>query len=202
MDNHILSTYFKGPHFKCWLLFVHACAIISQRIVKQNDVATADLLLLSVCKFEQLYGREMCTPNIHLHLHKDCLLDYRPSHAFWCFSFKRYNGLLGSFHMTHLRTLVFLFSFRHFEKMFLIVYLSRTSSLYSQLYPCQVVTHISLFYIRVGCALLCNQVIGSVVNSTSCNLSSVIMAYWPTGGSISNVDYSCMRVGKVHYCKH
>ena len=25
-------------------------------------------------------------------------MDYGPSHAFWCFSFERYNGLLGSFH--------------------------------------------------------------------------------------------------------
>ena len=60
---------------------------------------TADLLLLTFCKkFKQLYGGENCTPNLHLHLHlKDCLLDYGPSYAFWCFSFERYNGLLGSF---------------------------------------------------------------------------------------------------------
>lgn len=76
-------------------------------------------------------------------------------------------------------------------------------SLYSQLYPCQVITHVSPFYVRAGRALLCNQVIGSVMNSASCNSSSVIMAYWPTGGSISNVDYSRMRVGRVHYfCRH
>ena len=102
----VLKGIISDADLQCWLLFVRACAIISQRIVKQDDVATADLLLLNFCKkFEQLYGREMCTPNIHLHLHiKDCLLDYGPSHAFWCFSFERYNGLLGSFH-TNRRTI-------------------------------------------------------------------------------------------------
>ena len=37
--------------------------------------------------------------NLHLHNHlKDCVLDYGPSHTFWCFSFERLNGILGSFH--------------------------------------------------------------------------------------------------------
>ena len=40
-----------------------------------------------------------CTPNLHLHLHvKQCLMDYGPPHAFLCFSFERYNGILGSYH--------------------------------------------------------------------------------------------------------
>lgn len=37
------------------------------------------------------------TPNIHLHCHlKDCVLDFGPLHAFWCFSFERFNGILGA----------------------------------------------------------------------------------------------------------
>ena len=36
--------------------------------------------------------------NLHLHLHlKDIMLDFGPSHAFWCFPFERYNGILGSY---------------------------------------------------------------------------------------------------------
>ena len=32
---------------------------------------------------------------MHLHCHlKECVLDYGPLHAFWCFSFKRFNGIL------------------------------------------------------------------------------------------------------------
>ena len=96
----ILKSLIPDDHLQCWLLFVRACTILSQRILRESDVVTADLLLLTFCKkVEQLYGPENCTPNLHLHLHlKDCLLDYGPSHAFWCFSFERYNGLLGSFH--------------------------------------------------------------------------------------------------------
>ena len=36
---------------------------------------------------------------MHLHLHlKESFLDYGPPHAFWCFAFERYNGILGSYH--------------------------------------------------------------------------------------------------------
>ena len=31
---------------------------------------------------------------LHLHLK----LDFGPAHASWCFAFKRFNGILGSFH--------------------------------------------------------------------------------------------------------
>ena len=56
----------------------------------------ADELLLSFCTgFEQLYGHEACTPNLHLHCHlKECILDAGPLYSFWCFSFERYNGIL------------------------------------------------------------------------------------------------------------
>ena len=96
----ILKGIIPDDHLQCWLLYVRACTILRQRILRESDIVTTDLLLLTFCKrFEQLYGSENCTPNLHLHLHiKDCLLDYGPSHAFWCFSFERYNGLLGSFH--------------------------------------------------------------------------------------------------------
>ena len=36
---------------------------------------------------------------MHLHMHlKDCLLDYGPPYAFWCYPFERYNGILGQYH--------------------------------------------------------------------------------------------------------
>ena len=96
----VLKGLLPDAHYQCWLLFVRACSILSRRIIKHGEVATADLLLLNFCKrFELLYGKDKCTPNLHLHLHiKDCLLDYGPSHAFWCYSFERYNGMLGSYH--------------------------------------------------------------------------------------------------------
>ena len=46
---------------------------------------------------EQKYGQEKVTPNLHLSLHLcKCVYDYGPLYAFWCFSFERMNGVLGS----------------------------------------------------------------------------------------------------------
>ena len=52
--------------------------------------------IVKFCKtFEELYGFQMCTPNMHMACHfKDCILDYGPISAFWCFSFERYNGTM------------------------------------------------------------------------------------------------------------
>lgn len=66
--------------------------------ISETDVIRADELLLTFCKkFQELYGEERCTPNMHMHMHchlKECILDVGPLHSFWCFSFERYNGLL------------------------------------------------------------------------------------------------------------
>ena len=267
----VLKGIIPDIHLQCWLLFVRACNILSKRILKPDDVATADTFLLQFCRrFERLYGNENCTPNLHLHLHlKDCLLDYGPSHSFWCFSFERFNGLLGSFHtnrksvevqimrkfvnnqrlrsetalaeaqflsllpsqestsipMTYLsvdenqiqKMLQYstsrLTSIQSFENCGMVTLLAplhedifdseevqQLELLYKQLYPHSVVARVSPFYIRSGRAALCNQVIGSVMNATSCNSSSVIMAYWPSRGNVlSNIDYSRMKVGRVQY---
>ena len=37
-------------------------------------------------QFEELYGADRCTPNMHMACHlKDCILDYGVLSAFWCF---------------------------------------------------------------------------------------------------------------------
>lgn len=39
----------------------------------------------------------MVTPNMHMHCHlHEVLLDYGPVYSFWCFSYERYNGILGN----------------------------------------------------------------------------------------------------------
>lgn len=95
----LLKGILPNDHLQCWLLFVRACIILGQRTIKTTDISTADLLLLNYCKrFEELYGEDHCTMNLHLHLHlKDNMLDFGPSHAFWCFPFERCNGILGSY---------------------------------------------------------------------------------------------------------
>ena len=95
----VLKGILDQQHLQCWLLFVRACSLLSQRIITKEDVASADLFLLTFCKqIECLYGKDQFTPNMHLHMHlKQCLMDFGPSHSFWCFSFERFNGLLGSY---------------------------------------------------------------------------------------------------------
>ena len=95
----VLKGLLPTAHFLCWMIFVRATCILCQRILKKADLLTADLMLLNFCeKFQHLYGEESCTMNLHLHLHlKEIYLDFGPSHAFWCYPFERYNGILGSF---------------------------------------------------------------------------------------------------------
>ena len=53
-----------------------------------------DALLLHFCRrTERIFG----TPNMHMHCHlRSYIKDYGPLHGFWCYSFERYNGILGS----------------------------------------------------------------------------------------------------------
>ncbi len=93
----VLKDILPDDHLRCWLLFVRACSLLRHNT---QDLITSDLMLLQFCRlFHGLYGSDSCTPNMHLHLHlKQCLLDYGPCHAFWCYAFERYNGILGSVH--------------------------------------------------------------------------------------------------------
>lgn len=44
-----------------------------------------------------MYGKDTITPNMHLHCHlMDIVLYHGPVASFWCFSFERCNGILGS----------------------------------------------------------------------------------------------------------
>ena len=58
----------------------------------------ANRRLIEIVKLiETNYGRNKITSNLHLSLHLyDCSFDYGPLYAFWCFSFERMNGILGS----------------------------------------------------------------------------------------------------------
>ena len=96
----LLKEILPAKDLRCWLLFVRACSLLKPRFIRKCDAESADLYLLQYCKtFERLYGPRSITPNMHLHAHlKQCILDYGPLHAFWCYPFERYNGILGSFY--------------------------------------------------------------------------------------------------------
>ena len=80
--------------------------------------------------------------------------------------------------------------------------ISKLELLYQQLYPD--LNIISPFYLHAGRAILCGDILGSVMNATSCQSSSTIMAFWPLcHGNVSSIDYVRMCVGCIQYfCKH
>ena len=90
----ILST----DHYKCWHTYVLACEHICKHKINKSDIDIADFLLLKFCKeVERLYGKEVITPNMHLHCHlKEVILDHGPISSFWCFGFEHFNSILVS----------------------------------------------------------------------------------------------------------
>lgn len=75
-----------------------ACKYLCQSVISGTDLDIADGLILKCCKsVETLYGKHVITPNMHLHNHlKEVILDHGPITSFWCFSFERFNGIMGS----------------------------------------------------------------------------------------------------------
>lgn len=94
-----LKGILPSRHYKVWTLFVDACRIICSYSVTFENCNEAHQKLVQFCKgFQDLYGAEYCTPNMHLSCHlMEVVKDYGPVHSFWCFSFERYNGILGSY---------------------------------------------------------------------------------------------------------
>ena len=99
----VLKGILPTQHMHCWLIFVKACCLVCTRLLKKDDVEVAHQLFILFCKkFEELYGWQHCTPNMHMHTHlRDSLEDYGPVYAFWCYAFERYNGILGSYHTNY-----------------------------------------------------------------------------------------------------
>ena len=93
-----LQGILPEEHFRCWQTFVLACKYLCQSAITKTELDIADGLILKFCKsVETLYGKDAITPNMHLHNHlKEVILDHGPVTSFWCFSFERFNGILGS----------------------------------------------------------------------------------------------------------
>ena len=81
---------------------------------------------------------------------------------------------------------------------------SKLELLYQQLYPNLNIVSVSPFYFHSGRAMLCGDILGSVMSATSCQSSSTIMAFWPLRHcTVSSIDCVKMRVESVPYfCKH
>ena len=78
---------------------MRACKILTSRELQKRELGEAFTRLLEMNKLiEQKYGQEKISPNLHLCLHIcECALDYGPLSSFWCYSFERMNGILGSY---------------------------------------------------------------------------------------------------------
>ena len=89
--------------YNCWKLYVKACRLVCSKAISIDAVNKCDENLIAFCAcFQQLYGMELCTPNMHLHCHmKECLLDYGPGCSLWLFACERMNGFLGAVPTNH-----------------------------------------------------------------------------------------------------
>ena len=90
LEHHTVPCAFSKVH-----------ALLSRPYIQEVEVDKADDLLLSFCTgFEQFYGWESCTPNLHMHCHlKECMFDVGPLYSYWCFSFVCYDGILENMKM-------------------------------------------------------------------------------------------------------
>ena len=95
-----LKGILPREHYDAWMRFVTARRLIGCQSIRMAQCSEAESTIIEFCEhFERLYGTETCTPNMHLSCHLvDCIRDYGPVYSFWCFSFERYNGILGSYH--------------------------------------------------------------------------------------------------------
>ena len=85
-----------------WCLFSLSCSLFCRPFIHCSELIKADELMMKFCnKFEQVFGKEHVTPNMHMHAHlRQCVEDVGPVYSFWCFSFERYNGILESLQKT------------------------------------------------------------------------------------------------------
>ncbi|EDO29689.1 predicted protein [Nematostella vectensis] len=95
-----LKGILPSRHYDLWSHYVSACRYMCSRSISPEQCANAEKELLEFCKgFQSIYGAERCTPNMHLSCHLgDCVKDYGPVYGFWCFSFERFNGIMGNYH--------------------------------------------------------------------------------------------------------
>ena len=98
-SSYALKGILPWNHYKCWLLFVKACWIFCNRSISVSELEDGDKIIMEFCDaYKTIFGAIMCTMNIHLHGHlRLCIEDYGPVYSFWCFSYERLNGILGSY---------------------------------------------------------------------------------------------------------
>ncbi len=87
-------------YLECWGLFVKACRLICQPVIRMKDAEEAHNLFKQYgTQLEELFGSDAVKPNHHFHCHlMESIFDYGSPYSFWLFPFERYNGDLGKLH--------------------------------------------------------------------------------------------------------
>ena len=93
-----LFSILPTADLECWRHFVLACRLICKQSLSFTDIGLIDALLMKFClRVEQLYGKDVISPNMHMHGHlRDVIKDFGPIQEFWLYSFERFNGILGN----------------------------------------------------------------------------------------------------------
>ena len=96
----VLKPLLPAEHYACWHKFVKACYIFCRRSISEEQVIIGDKVMMNFCKcFLSVYGKNLLTPNIHLHGHLASFIrDFGPVYSYWLFPYERLNGILGSYH--------------------------------------------------------------------------------------------------------
>ncbi|CAG8843139.1 30857_t:CDS:2, partial [Racocetra persica] len=65
------------------------------RIITEAEIEAGHTAMIAFLQYaEHIYGKNFCSPNMHLHKHlQECMIDYGPWYSFWCFAYEQ----LGSF---------------------------------------------------------------------------------------------------------
>ena len=79
-----LLQHIPQRDYNCWAHFVSVCNLLCTTLVKIADVGVVYNHTMQFCwEFEQIYGKDRVTPNMHLHAHlADLLWTMVPSIAF------------------------------------------------------------------------------------------------------------------------
>ena len=98
----VLCDVLPSQHYSSSLVYVSkACSLLCRPYMHQREVAKADELLSFCHGFERLYGKQACTPNLHMQCHlKSCILDVGPIFSFLVLLLEYYNGILESMKMS------------------------------------------------------------------------------------------------------
>jgi hypothetical protein len=99
----LLHGILPDAYFSNFLVFAEACRLLCVRIVSDEQLDEVQRKFEEfLSEAETLYGEEVITANMHLHLHLvDVVKDWGPVYAFWLFPFERLNGVLGDIATNH-----------------------------------------------------------------------------------------------------